>query len=156
MVFLSLRLSSVESKAYLEPGEMRAVRNISVNYDISLRGPRLAEGAPPAPDRLLRLDYSFTVQYIAPNAGHIRFEGTADYRPAEGEPEELLKRWGGQVPPEVHAEVGNAVLAHLAPFAMEVAQRLGLPPSFPLPVLSASKPPETPRPEPARETHYHR
>lgn len=155
MVLLSLRLASVESRAYLDPEEVRSVRNISVNYDITLRGPRMAEAARPASPRVLRIDYAFTVQYITPNAGHIRFEGTADYRDASAEPEAVLKRWGGQIPPEVHAEVGNAVLGHLAPFAMEVAQRLGLPPSFPLPALSSSKPPEAPRTEPVRETHYH-
>lgn len=149
MALLNLRVVSVESRAYMSPEELRSLRNISINYDITLRTARAASSEA---TRAVRIDYAFTIQYIAPNAGHIRFEGTADYRDPGADPEALLGRWGGQIPPEVHAEVANSVLTHVAPFAMEVAQRLGLPPSFPLPTIAAGKPPEPPR----RETEYHR
>jgi hypothetical protein len=100
---------------------------------------------------VLRVEYTFAINYLSPNIGHIRFEGLSDYY-SEEDLRALKEKWdSGNAPGEVQNELANTMVANLAPLALLLSKALGLPPSMPVPVINfqqAQKKKEEP-------TYYH-
>lgn len=127
----------MESSRHVALEELPKYRNINVNYDINLKNPVIVK--PPAgPDKVLRVEFSLTINYLNPSIGYIRFEGFCDYA-GEG-PETIRSEWeAGRASPDIQNEVANNMVARVVPHAMLIAQSLSLPPAVPLPMINFQK-----------------
>jgi len=151
-MILNFQLTTVESKTYSSTEDIRKYKNININYDVNLKNPSIViEKTPFGEKSVLRVEYSFAINYLSPNIGHIRFEGLSDYY-SEEDLKELKEQWdSGKAPGEIQNELANSMVANLAPLALLLSKSLGLPPSMPVPVINfqqAQKKKEEP-------TYYH-
>ncbi len=151
-MILNFQLTTVESKTYSNAEDIRKYKNININYDVNLKNPSIVVERTPFGDRsVLRVEYSFSINYLSPNIGHIRFEGLSDYY-SEEDLKDLKEKWdSGKAPGDVQNELANSMVANLAPLALLLSKSLGLPPSMPVPVINfqqAQKKKEEP-------TYYH-
>ena len=151
-MILNFQLTTVESKNYSSADDIRKYKNININYDVNLKNPSIVVEKTPFGDRsVLRVEYSFTINYLSPNIGHIRFEGVSDYY-SEEDLKSLKEKWdSGNAPGDVQNELANSMVGNLAPLALLLSKSLGLPPSMPVPVINfqqAQKKKEEP-------TYYH-
>ena len=151
-MILNFQLISVESKTYSSIEDIRKYKNININYDVNLRNPLVVvEQTPFGEKSVLRVEYTFAINYLSPNIGHIRFEGVSDYY-SEENLAELKEKWdSGKAPGDIQNELANSMVANLAPLALMLSKALGLPPSMPVPVINfqqAQKKKEEP-------TYYH-
>ncbi|HLB69943.1 MAG: hypothetical protein OIN88_14545 [Candidatus Methanoperedens sp.] len=151
-MILNFQLISVESKTYSSIEDIRKYKNININYDVNLRNPLVVvEQTPFGEKSVLRVEYTFAINYLSPNIGHIRFEGVSDYY-SEENLAELKEKWdAGKAPGDIQNELANSMVANLAPLALMLSKALGLPPSMPVPVINfqqAQKKKEEP-------TYYH-
>ncbi len=151
-MILNFQVTAVESKTYSSAEDIRKYKNININYDVNLKNPSLVvERTPFGEKSVLRVEYSFAINYLSPNIGHIRFEGLSDYY-SEEDLKELKDKWdSGKAPGDVQNELANNMVANLAPLALLLSKALGLPPSMPVPVINfqqAQKKKEEP-------TYYH-
>jgi hypothetical protein len=151
-MILNFQLTSVESKTYSSAEDIRKYKNININYDVNLKNPSIAvEHTPFGEKSVLRVEYTFAINYLSPNIGHIRFEGSSDYY-SEEDLKELKENWeAGKAPGDIQNELANTMVANLAPLALMLSKALGLPPSMPVPVINfqqAAKKKEEP-------TYYH-
>lgn len=134
-------INKVESARHVPLEELQKYRNINVNYDINLRN-LSAVKVPVAPEKVLRIEYSVSINYINPSIGYIRFEGYCDY--ASPHVDKTLKDWEqGKPDIAIQNEVSNNMMARIIPLAMLLSQNLCLPPAAPLPVINFQKPGET-------------
>ncbi|WP_174590540.1 hypothetical protein [Methanocella conradii] len=136
-MIVGFAINKIESARHVSLEELPKYRNINVNYDINLRN--LSAVKPPmGPDKVLRIEYSITINYFNPSIGFIRFEGFCDY--AGGNVEKILKEWeGGRPDVAVQNEAANNMMARIIPLAMLISQSLCLPPAAPLPVINFQK-----------------
>ncbi len=136
-MILNFQLINVESKVYSSAEDIRKYKNININYDINLRNPSLvAQSTPFGEKSVLRVEYTFAINYLSPNIGHIRFEGLSDYY-SEDDLKDLKDKWdSGKAPGDVQNEIANTMVANLAPLALLLSKALGLPPSMPVPVIN--------------------
>ena len=151
-MILNFQLTTVESKNYSSADDIRKYKNININYDVNLKNPSIVVEKTPFGERsVLRVEYSFTINYLSPNIGHIRFEGVSDYY-SEEDLKSLKEKWdSGNAPGDVQNELANSMVGNLAPLALLLSKSLGLPPSMPVPVINfqqAQKKKEEP-------TYYH-
>jgi len=151
-MILNFQLTTVESKTYSSTEDIRKYKNININYDVNLKNPSIViEKTPFGEKSVLRVEYSFAINYLSPNIGHIRFEGSSDFY-SEEDLKELKEQWdSGNAPGEIQNELANSMVANLAPLALLLSKSLGLPPSMPVPVINfqqAQKKKEEP-------TYYH-
>ena len=151
-MILNFQVNAVESKIYSSAEDIRKYKNININYDVNLKNPSIVVEHTPFGDRsVLRVEYTFAINYLSPNIGHIRFEGISDYY-SEENLKELKDKWdSGNAPGDVQNEIANTMVANLAPLALMLSKALGLPPSMPVPVINfqqAQKKKEEP-------TYYH-
>jgi hypothetical protein len=151
-MIINFQLNSVESKTYSSSEDIRKYKNININYDVNLKNPTIVvEKTPFGEKSILRVEYSFAINYLSPNIGHIRFEGLSDYY-SEEDLKSLKEKWdSGKAPGDVQNELANSMVSNLAPLALLLSKSLGLPPSMPVPVINfqqALKKKEEP-------THYH-
>ncbi|TRZ90485.1 MAG: hypothetical protein D4R88_03515 [Methanosarcinales archaeon] len=151
-MILNFQLTTVESKNYSSAEDIRKYKNININYDVNLKNPSIVvEKTPFGEKSVLRVEYSFTINYLSPNIGHIRFEGVSDYY-SEEDLKSLKEKWdSGNAPGDVQNELANSMVGNLAPLALLLSKSLGLPPSMPVPVINfqqAQKKKEEP-------TYYH-
>src|SRR3972149_8701391 len=151
-MILNFQLISGESKTYSSIEDIRKYKNININYDVNLRNPLVVvEQTPFGEKSVLRVEYTFAINYSSPNMGHIRFEGVSDYY-SEENLAELKEKWdAGKAPGDIQNELANSMVANLAPLALMLSKALGLPPSMPVPVINfqqAQKKKEEP-------TYYH-
>ncbi len=151
-MILNFQLTTVESKTYSSAEDIRKYKNININYDVNLKNPSIVVERTPFGERsVLRVEYSFSINYLSPNIGHIRFEGLSDYY-SEEDLKDLKEKWdSGKAPGDVQNELANSMVANLAPLALLLSKSLGLPPSMPVPVINfqqAQKKKEEP-------TYYH-
>ena len=151
-MILNFQLTTVESKNYSSADDIRKYKNININYDVNLKNPSIVvEKTPFGEKSVLRVEYSFTINYLSPNIGHIRFEGVSDYY-SEEDLKSLKEKWdSGNAPGDVQNELANSMVGNLAPLALILSKSLGLPPSMPVPVINfqqAQKKKEEP-------TYYH-
>lgn len=136
-MILNFQLTTVESKNYSSAEDIRKYKNININYDVNLKNPSIVvEKTPFGEKSVLRVEYSFAVNYLSPNIGHIRFEGLSDYF-SEEDLKSLKEKWdSGNAPGDVQNELANSMVANLAPLALLLSKSLGLPPSMPVPVIN--------------------
>ncbi|TAN46955.1 MAG: hypothetical protein EPN24_00635 [Candidatus Methanoperedens sp.] len=136
-MILNFQLTTVESKTYSIAEDIRKYKNININYDVNLKNPSIVvEKTPFGEKSVLRVEYSFAINYLSPNIGHIRFEGLSDYF-SEEDLKSLKEKWdSGNAPGDVQNELANSMVANLAPLALLLSKSLGLPPSMPVPVIN--------------------
>ncbi len=136
-MILNFQLINVESKVYSSAEDIRKYKNININYDINLRNPTLmAQNTPFGEKSVLRVEYTFAINYLSPNIGHIRFEGLSDYY-SDDDLKDLKDKWdSGKAPGDVQNEIANTMVTNLAPLALLLSKALGLPPSMPVPVIN--------------------
>ncbi len=136
-MIMNFHLTSVESKTYSCSEDIRKYKNININYDVNLKNPSIViEKTPFGEKSVLRVEYSFAINYLSPNIGHIRFEGLSDYY-SEEDLKSLKEKWdSGNAPGDVQNELANSMVANLAPLALMLSKSLGLPPSMPVPVIN--------------------
>ena len=151
-MILNFRVSLIDSKIFVDADEVRKYRNVNINYDINIRNTTVVETETAfGKKNILRVAYAFSVNYLSPNIGHIRFEGSTDYFSPDRDPGKMKGEWdAGKAPVDVQNEIANNIIMNLTPLAMAISQRLGLPPSVPLPSVDFQK-----RPEQPQFTHYH-
>lgn len=152
-MIINFQLTNVESKAYSSAEDIRKYKNININYDVNLKNPSIVmQNTPFGEKSVLRVEYTFAINYLSPNIGHIRFEGSSDYY-SEDDLRELKEKWdAGKAPNEVQNELANAMVANLAPLALLLSKALGLPPSMPVPVINFQQAQQKKKEEP---TYYH-
>src|SRR4030065_2584190 len=136
-MILNFQLTNVESKVYSTSEDIRKYKNININYDVNLKNPSLvAQTTHFGEKSVLRVEYTFAINYLSPNIGHIRFEGLSDYY-SEEDLTSLKEKWdSGHAPGDVQNELANSMVANLAPLALMLSKSLGLPPSMPVPVIN--------------------
>lgn len=136
-MILNFQLTNVESRVYSSAEDIRKYKNININYDINLKNPSIvAQSTPFGEKSVLRVEYTFAINYLSPNIGHIRFEGLSDYY-GEENLKDLKDKWDkGNAPGEIQNEIANNLVANLAPLALLLSKALGLPPSMPVPVIN--------------------
>ena len=136
-MILNFQLINVESKVYSSSEDIRKYKNININYDINLRNPSLvAQNTPFGEKSVLRVEYTFAINYLSANVGHIRFEGLSDYY-SEDDLKDIKDKWdSGKAPGDIQNEIANTMVANLAPLALLLSKALRLPPSMPVPVIN--------------------
>lgn len=136
-MIINFQLTNVESKVYSSAEDIRKYKNININYDINLKNPSIvAQSTPFGEKSVLRVEYTFAINYLSPNIGHIRFEGLSDYY-GEENLKDLKDKWDkGNAPGEIQNEIANTLVSNLAPLALLLSKALGLPPSMPVPVIN--------------------
>ncbi len=137
-MIVGFAINKIESARHVPLEELSKYRNINVNYDINLRNPSAVK-VPMVHEKVLRVEFAVTINYINPSIGFIRFEGFCDH--AGGDGEQVRKDWeAGKPDPAIQAELANNVLVRVMPLAMLISQNLGLPPSVPIPVVNFQQP----------------
>lgn len=135
-------INKIESARHVPLEELQKYRNINVNYDINLRNLSVVK-APAGPDKVLRIEYGVTINYLNPSIGFIRFEGFCDYSGLNVD--KTYNEWEqGRPDSGVQNEVANNMMARIIPLAMLISQNLCLPPAAPMPVINFQKPGEAP------------
>ncbi len=149
-MILAVRILSTESKAYPQCTELKGSYQISSEILLKNVVVTGSKGATPGQQvQVLRVEYDFTITYLAPNAGYLRFGGNVDFR-ADGDLFALKEKLNEDAPcPEVRGEVMNAIMQNVAPIALLMSKVQGLPPAIPIPVLNF----ETKKQE--EPTYYH-
>jgi len=152
-MIINFQLTNVESKAYTATEDVRKYKNININYDVNLKNPSIVVQHTPLGEKsVLRVEYTFAINYLSPNIGHIRFEGLTDYY-SEEDLKALKEKWdAGNAPGDVQNEIANTMVANLAPLALMLSKALGLPPSMPVPVINFQQAQQKKKEEP---TYYH-
>jgi len=139
-MIVGFAINKVESARHVPLEELQKHRNINVNYDINLRNPSTIK-VPVVPEKVLRIEFGVTINYINPSIGFIRFEGHCDY--AGPHVDKTLKEWDeGKPDIAIQNEISNNMIARIIPLAMLLSQNLSLPPAAPLPVINFQKPGE--------------
>ncbi len=136
-MILNFQLTNMESRIYSISEDTRKYKNININYDVNLKNPSLVvQHTPFGEKNVLRVEYTFAINYLSPNIGHIRFEGIMDYF-NDGDLKELKDKWdSGNAPGDIQNELANTMVSNLAPLALLLSKSLGLPPSMPIPVIN--------------------
>ncbi|MCK5660831.1 MAG: hypothetical protein KAH86_05675 [Methanosarcinales archaeon] len=137
-MIINFHVKEIESKIYVNPSEAKTQPNVNINYDINLRNINVATEKTPFGEKdVLRVEYAFTINYMSPSIGHIRFEGWSDYYNNDTDMAELKKLWDeGKAPANVQNEVANVMVSNLAPLAMSISRTHGLPPAIPIPAIN--------------------
>lgn len=151
-MIISFQVKNIESKSFIDPSTARHQKGININFDINIKNPTLVvQNTPFGEKQMIRLEYALSINYLNPNIGYIRFEGSTDYF-QDADLEALHKQWtAGSPSPVVQTEVANTIMNNLAPLALTISKTLGLPPAVPLPTINfqdKQKKPEEP-------TYYH-
>ncbi|MDI6889183.1 MAG: hypothetical protein QMC78_05825 [Methanocellales archaeon] len=138
-MILNLEINKIESHRHVPVEDIRGCKNI--NNDINIRSTALVKRSTPWGEKtVLRAEYSYAINYLGPNIGYIRFEGTADYYDDEKRLEQIKKDWDqGSAPIEILNEVANTMVASVTPLAMNISKSLGLPPAVQIPKITFQK-----------------
>ncbi|MFA4934203.1 MAG: hypothetical protein WC568_00030 [Candidatus Methanoperedens sp.] len=153
-MIVNFQLTNVESKTYSTTEDIRKYKNININYDVNLKNPSIVVQSTPFGEKsVLRVEYTFAINYLSPNIGHIRFEGLTDYY-SEEDLKALKEKWdAGNAPGDIQNELANTMVANLAPLALMLSKALGLPPSMPVPVINFQQ--QTQQKKKEEPTYYH-
>ena len=151
-MIISFQVRNIEPKSFTGPEGVKHQKSININFDINIRNPTLVvQKTSFGEKQIIRLEYTLSINYLNPNIGYIRFEGSTDYF-QDADLEALHKQWtAGSAPPAVQNEVANTMVNNLAPLALTISKTMGLPPAVPLPAINfqgKQKKPEEP-------TYYH-
>ncbi|RZN42960.1 MAG: hypothetical protein EF813_00780 [Methanosarcinales archaeon] len=153
-MIVNFKVTQVESKTYVTPEEVKKQKSININYDISLKNTTIIPKQTPFGEKtVLRVEYAFSINYLSPNVGHIRFEGYSDYYSDEEDLTRIKSEWdGGKAPPEVQNQIANTMVSNLAPLAVTLSSTLGLPPAMPLPNINFQQ--QQKKAEPVQTTYH--
>jgi hypothetical protein len=154
-MIVNFRVTLVESKIYVDPEEVRKQKNVNINYDINLKNTAIVlKQTPFGEKKILRVEYAFSINYLSPNVGHIRFEGYSDYYSDEDDLNKIKSDWdAGKAPSNIQNQIANTMVSNLAPLAVTLSSKLGLPPAMPLPAINFQQK-QAGKPEKV-ETMYH-
>ena len=152
-MIIGFKVNHIESKTFVNTEDSRQYKSININFDINIRNPVLKDTKTPfGQKQSITVDYALSINYLNPNIGFIRFEGSTDYY-REGDIETLYKQWtSGSAPTSVQNEVANTMVSNLVPLALTISKTLGLPPAVPLPGVNFKGKQEKKVDEP---TYYH-
>ena len=152
-MIVNFKVTQVESRTYVTSEEVRKQKSININYDISLKNTTiLAKQTPFGEKTVLRVEYAFSINYLSPNVGHIRFEGYSDYYSDEENLTRIKSEWdAGKAPPDVQNQIANTMVSNLAPLAVTISSTLGLPPAMPLPNINFQQQKKS---EPVQTTYH--
>ena len=152
-MIVNFKVTQVESRTYVTPEEVRKQKSININYDISLKNTTIIQKQTPFGEKtVLRVEYAFSINYLSPNVGHIRFEGYSDYYSDEENLTRIKSEWdAGKAPPDVQNQIANTMVSNLAPLAVTISSTLGLPPAMPLPNINFQ---QQKKPEPVQTTYH--
>jgi hypothetical protein len=135
-MIISFQVKNIESKSFTGPDVVKHQKSI--------------QNTPFGEKQIIRLEYALSINYLNPNIGYIRFEGSTDYF-QDADLEALHKQWTtGSAPPAVQNEVANTMMSNLAPLALTISKTLGLPPAVPLPAINFQG-----KNKPEEPTYYH-
>ncbi|MBW6517664.1 MAG: hypothetical protein K0A89_04080 [ANME-2 cluster archaeon] len=153
-MIIGFQVNQIESKSFAGAESARQHKSININFDINIRNPLLVEqNTPFGKKQVIKLEYAMSINYLNPNIGYIRFEGSTDYY-QEGDLEAMHKEWtGGSAPTNVQNEIANTMVSNLAPLALTMSKTLGLPPAVPLPAINFKGKQEEKKPD--EPTYYH-
>ena len=154
-MIVNFRVTQVESKIYVDPEEVKKQKNVNINYDINLKNTAVVPKQTSFGEKtILRVEYAFSINYLSPNVGHIRFEGYSDYYSDEDDLIQIKSDWDqGKAPSKVQNQIANTMVSNLAPLAITLSSKLGLPPAMPLPAINFQQK-KAGKPEKV-ETMYH-
>ena len=152
-MIIGFQVRNIESKSFTGPDVVKNKKSININFDINIKNPTLmTHGTPFGEKQIIRLDYALSINYLNPNIGFIRFEGTTDYF-QDVDLETMHKDWiAGAPQPAVQNEIANIMMSNLAPLALSMSKTMGLPPAVPLPAINFQTKEKKKYDEP---THYH-
>ncbi len=152
-MIVNFKVTQVESKTYVTPEEVKKQKSININYDISLKNTTILQKQTPFGDKtVLRVEYAFSINYLSPNVGHIRFEGYSDYYSDEENLTRIKSEWdAGKAPPKIQNQIANTMVSNLAPLAVTISSTLGLPPAMPLPNINFQ---QQKKAEPVQTTYH--
>ena len=152
-MIVNFKVTQIESKTYVTPEEVKKQKSININYDISLKNTTILPKQTPFGEKtVLRVEYAFSINYLSPNVGHIRFEGYSDYHSDEENLTRIKSEWdGGKAPPDVQNQIANTMVSNLAPLAVTISSTLGLPPAMPLPNINFQ---QQKKAEPVQTTYH--
>ncbi len=152
-MIVNFRVTQVESKTYTTPEEVKKQKNININYDINLKGVSVVPKQTPFGEKtVLRVEYAFSINYLSPNVGHIRFEGFSEYYSDEQDVTQIKSDWdNGKAPSDVQNQIANTMVSNLAPLAVTLSSTLGLPSAMPLPNINFQ---QKKKPEPVQTTYH--
>ncbi len=152
-MIVNFKVTQIESKTYVTPEEVKKQKSININYDISLKNTTILPKQTPFGEKtVLRVEYAFSINYLSPNVGHIRFEGYSDYYSDEENLTRIKSEWdGGKAPPDVQNQIANTMVSNLAPLAVTISSTLGLPPAMPLPNINFQ---QQKKAEPVQTTYH--
>lgn len=153
-MILNFHLTNIESRIFSSPEDIRKYRNININYDVNLKNPSVVVQETPLGEKsIMRVEFTFAINYMSPNIGHIRFEGASDYY-GEENLDELKTKWdSGKAPDNIQNEIANTMVSNVAPLALMISKALGLPPSMPVPVINFQE--KTQAQKKKEPTYYH-
>ncbi len=152
-MIVNFKVTQVESRTYVTSEEVRKQKSININYDISLKNTTILPKQTPFGEKtVLRVEYAFSINYLSPNVGHIRFEGYSDYYSDEENLTRIKSEWdAGKAPPDVQNQIANTMVSNLAPLAVTISSTLGLPPAMPLPNINFQ---QQKKPAPVQTTYH--
>ena len=152
-MIIGFQVKNIESKSFTGPDVVKNKKSININFDINIKNPTLmTHDTPFGEKQIIRLEYALSINYLNPNIGYIRFEGSTDYF-QDADLEALHKQWTtGSAPPAVQNEIANIMMSNLAPLALSMSKTMGLPPAVPLPAINFQTKEKKKYDEP---THYH-
>ena len=152
-MIIGFKVNHIESKTFVNTEDSRQYKSININFDINIKNPVLRDTKTPfGHKQSIMVEYALSINYLNPNIGFIRFEGSTDYY-QEGDIEALHKQWtSGSAPTAVQNEVANTMVSNLVPLALTISKTLGLPPAVPLPGVNFKGKQQKKVDEP---THYH-
>ena len=134
----ALYVTKMESRKYVKDN---IVGTIHINHDITLKIPRITEKITAFGNKsVMSIDFQMFISYLNPSIGEIMFEGCVDYFVEK--PLDIIAAWNNaesEAANKIKTEVGNNLMGNIIPFASMVAQKMELPPVFPIPRIAFGK-----------------
>lgn len=132
----SLNVTKMEGRKYNND----FAPTIQINHNVTLKTPRLIEKKTIFGNKnLMSMEFQMFINYLSPSIGHIMFEGSVDYYVEKGEASAVISAWtdaNSKDANEIKTEISNNLMANVIPFASMVAQKMELPPVFPIPRIT--------------------
>ncbi|MEA3293715.1 MAG: hypothetical protein U9P81_01890 [Euryarchaeota archaeon] len=152
-MIIGFQVKQIDSKTFVNTEDAKKYKSININFDINIKNPILTEQQTPfGQKQSIAIEFALSINYLNPNIGYIRFEGSTNYYQEDGL-EALHKQWtSGSAPPAVQNEVANTMVNNLVPLALTISKTLGLPPAVPLPGVNYKGKMQKKNEDP---THYH-
>lgn len=130
-------IDRIETKVY----DRKPANAVNINQEIRLEHPtifiRQSTAAPFIKDtiRTLKIEYQVNINYLNPNLGYIKLNGTIDYYNGESNIDVLKDTWELNCADnnKVKSEMANTIMMNIMPIALMLSSRLNLPPVIPIP-----------------------